>query len=441
MFSRLQTPAVGHERGDQEAVELHRVPTAYAPNPRAIIRAWLDCTLRRRVPALALDRARSAASARAVRPPRTARSVLVLYASTRLLPAAVEVDRALREGICAASCATDRSSCTPSSSTCRGSAATRSCGRSRAIFARSTRSSARRDPGGRAATRSSCSCGTARSSSPNPGRLHRLHQGAGRSRSSRCPRTSSASRSSTTPAGPSSKRCAGIRRRATWPSSRARARSGHRAGEPDARRARAASPTAWRSSTSRAFPPPRSRSALAEVRPDSDRVHPRLVRRRREAHVRAARSRRDRIAAAARAPVYGPYSTFIGTGIVAGSVPSFEGMGTPGRRDRRSGSGRRSASSRSRCPTRRRPSFELDWRQAQRWGIREADIPPGAVIRFKEPTFWEAYHDLAIAAIAVTLIQAALITALSSSGVRGRRTAARSARASGGWVSPRARPG
>ena len=44
-----------------------------------------------------------------------------------------------------------------------------------------------------------------------------------------------------------------------------------------------------------------------------------------------------------------------------------------------------------------KPSFvELaapmfDWRQMQRWGIAESNLPPGSTVYFREPTVWERY--------------------------------------------------
>ena len=33
----------------------------------------------------------------------------------------------------------------------------------------------------------------------------------------------------------------------------------------------------------------------------------------------------------------------------------------------------------------------FDWRQMQRWGISESNLPPGSTIYFREPTVWERY--------------------------------------------------
>ena len=48
----------------------------------------------------------------------------------------------------------------------------------------------------------------------------------------------------------------------------------------------------------------------------------------------------------------------------------------------------------------------------KRWGIDEKDIPADTIVHFREPTFWEAYRNEAIVAIAVILFQAALIAKL-----------------------------
>jgi signal transduction histidine kinase/ABC-type uncharacterized transport system substrate-binding protein len=54
----------------------------------------------------------------------------------------------------------------------------------------------------------------------------------------------------------------------------------------------------------------------------------------------------------------------------------------------------------------------FNWRQMQRWGVRESDLPRGSEIRFREPSFWERYRWQSLAIAAVLLIQAALISIL-----------------------------
>ena len=55
-----------------------------------------------------------------------------------------------------------------------------------------------------------------------------------------------------------------------------------------------------------------------------------------------------------------------------------------------------------------RPVF--DWRQLQRFGISESRLPAGSEIRFRPPGLWDQYHWHAKAALAVVLLQAAMIT-------------------------------
>jgi len=57
-------------------------------------------------------------------------------------------------------------------------------------------------------------------------------------------------------------------------------------------------------------------------------------------------------------------------------------------------------------------SNQVDWRQLRRWHIDEARIPPNALVRFREPTVWEAYRAYILATLAVLIIQTALIAGL-----------------------------
>jgi signal transduction histidine kinase len=57
-----------------------------------------------------------------------------------------------------------------------------------------------------------------------------------------------------------------------------------------------------------------------------------------------------------------------------------------------------------------RPVF--DWRQLQRFGISEAQLPPGSEIRFRRLSVWDQYRGQIIALLAVLLIQTVLIIGL-----------------------------
>lgn len=57
-------------------------------------------------------------------------------------------------------------------------------------------------------------------------------------------------------------------------------------------------------------------------------------------------------------------------------------------------------------------SPKYDWREMQRWGINESNLPPGSEVLFREPRIWEKYAwQLSLIAI-VILIQGALISRL-----------------------------
>jgi signal transduction histidine kinase len=53
-----------------------------------------------------------------------------------------------------------------------------------------------------------------------------------------------------------------------------------------------------------------------------------------------------------------------------------------------------------------------DWRQLQKWGIKESLLPPGSQIDFREPTTWEQYRWQIVLVIAIILVEAALISLL-----------------------------
>lgn len=128
------------------------------------------------------------------------------------------------------------------------------------------------------------------------------------------------------------------------------------------------------------------------------------------------------IASASKAPVYGPYSTFIGTGVVGGRMPVFMEMGREaGRAVRRLLDGTRPEA--LALPASSPAPVQVDWRQAQRWRIAPELIPPEAVVHFREPGFWDIYRERVIALVAALLIQAAMIVALLLERRARRRTA------------------
>jgi signal transduction histidine kinase len=55
---------------------------------------------------------------------------------------------------------------------------------------------------------------------------------------------------------------------------------------------------------------------------------------------------------------------------------------------------------------------KFDWREMQRWGISESNLPPRSEVLFREPTVWEKYQWQAALIASVILVQAALISGL-----------------------------
>ncbi|MFG1383898.1 sensor histidine kinase [Xanthobacter versatilis] len=117
------------------------------------------------------------------------------------------------------------------------------------------------------------------------------------------------------------------------------------------------------------------------------------------------------IAQAATAPVYGPFVTFIGTGVVGGWMTSFEAMGREGGAiANRLLDGQAAAT--LRLPQMMPSALYVDWRQIERWGIDPDAVPADAVIQFRAPGFWQTYRKEAIAVALAFLLQSLLLTAL-----------------------------
>jgi signal transduction histidine kinase len=113
----------------------------------------------------------------------------------------------------------------------------------------------------------------------------------------------------------------------------------------------------------------------------------------------------------ANAPIFFHDETFFGEGIVGGPMQMIAGQT------------KKAAEVALRIldgekPSDIKPSFvELaapvfDWRQMQRWGIAENNLPPGSTVYFREPTLWERYSWQIASIVTVLLMQAGLIAVL-----------------------------
>lgn len=125
----------------------------------------------------------------------------------------------------------------------------------------------------------------------------------------------------------------------------------------------------------------------------------------------APRQAAAEIASAASVPVYGPYNTFVGTGVVGGRVPTFLMMGqmAGGIVDQLL-SGR--PVQKSELPAVMPTRLSVDWRQIERWGIDERSVPADALVQFKALGFWDQYRLPALIALGVVLLQSILVTGL-----------------------------
>ena len=54
----------------------------------------------------------------------------------------------------------------------------------------------------------------------------------------------------------------------------------------------------------------------------------------------------------------------------------------------------------------------VDWRELVQWNVPESALPPGAIVLFRQPSFWEQYKKYIIAGLALIALQAVLIAGL-----------------------------
>jgi signal transduction histidine kinase len=131
-----------------------------------------------------------------------------------------------------------------------------------------------------------------------------------------------------------------------------------------------------------------------------------------------------RLHAVANAPIFGRFDYQLGEGIVGGPLLSVHTLS------------RKTAEVAARIlagaspgdiktPAQKLGEPEFDWRELGRWGIRQADLPPGSTIIFREPTLWEQYRSYILGAAGLSGFGAILIAGLLLNWMRLRRTLAR----------------
>ncbi|HZE21676.1 MAG TPA: ABC transporter substrate binding protein, partial [Desulfobaccales bacterium] len=135
----------------------------------------------------------------------------------------------------------------------------------------------------------------------------------------------------------------------------------------------------------------------------------------------------ERVAQAANAPVYALWENLLGHGIVGGHLMSFTEQGRlAGDMGRRVLNGERPEN--ITIVYEGGSVYEFDWRQLKRWGLKESDLPPGSLVRFKEPSLWENYKWAVVGASLAFCFLSLLVIILLINLYRRRRVEASLAR-------------
>ncbi len=121
-----------------------------------------------------------------------------------------------------------------------------------------------------------------------------------------------------------------------------------------------------------------------------------------------ARDVDQRLAAIASVPFYAGYEMVLGRGNTGGNMEDLRGEGQQTAQLAVRLMNEPELGPRMVAPTRN----IVDWRQLQRWGLSEANLPPGTIVRFRPPGLWEEHKSLVIGAAAALTVQALLIAAL-----------------------------
>jgi PAS domain S-box-containing protein len=117
------------------------------------------------------------------------------------------------------------------------------------------------------------------------------------------------------------------------------------------------------------------------------------------------------IARVSPAPVYGPYDTYIGNGVVGGFVETFDSHGAAAADLVFEIAGGKDPAT---LPPRTNPAqaFRVDVRAMDRWGLKQSNLPPGTTVLFHKPSIWEQHRYLISAIALVLVLQSAAVAAL-----------------------------
>jgi signal transduction histidine kinase len=111
-------------------------------------------------------------------------------------------------------------------------------------------------------------------------------------------------------------------------------------------------------------------------------------------------------------PIFGPYESYLGHGIVGGRLTS---MMLQGKKAAQLGAMVLDGKSPNIIPFddgRDTCISAYDWRQLRRWNISESELPMGSRVLYREVTLWDVYKSYIIGAISLIVIESMLIVAL-----------------------------
>jgi PAS domain S-box-containing protein len=139
----------------------------------------------------------------------------------------------------------------------------------------------------------------------------------------------------------------------------------------------------------------------------------------RDGRMTTPREMAARLAAASRVPVFGVYDTYIGTGVMGGSVLPFDEEGVAvGKIALRVIQGTPAGEIGISPPE--RPRLVFDDRAMNRHGWSRASLPADAELRFREPSLWEAYRAWVLIGSGALALQTGLIVSLLAARARQR---------------------
>ncbi|MFL5277270.1 MAG: ABC transporter substrate binding protein [Myxococcales bacterium] len=119
----------------------------------------------------------------------------------------------------------------------------------------------------------------------------------------------------------------------------------------------------------------------------------------------------DVVASVSKIPIYSTGETLLGHGIVGGPMIDFAAQGKKAAElAKRIVEGERLG--RADIVRENVNTYMFDARQLERWGISDDRLPPGSVVRFRQPSTWQAYKWHLVAAIGLIALQSSLIVGL-----------------------------